>query len=416
MGAFLVEGPHRLQGAVEINGAKNSALKLMAAALLGHGVFRLENVPRITDVHTMAGVLESLGAHVSFQDHSLVIKVNSLQGHTPEHLVKSMRASVQVMGPLLARLGWVEVALPGGCAIGRRPLDIHLSGLQRMGASIELNGERLLARAPWGLRGADITFRYPSVGATENIMMAAVLARGETVIRNAAREPEIADIQAFLNAMGARVEGAGTAVIRVRGVAELGSADHTVMPDRIEAGTYLLALLITGGEGSIFPVRPEHLSSLLNALRSMGAEIAVDGSRVTLASPRKLRSFGLVTRPYPGFPTDLQPQMAAAGTQAHGRSELRETVFDQRFGYLSELKKLGAVAKQKGQLVAIHGPVRLRGARLEAGDLRAGAALVLAALAAEGQSVVLGSQHIDRGYEGLEQKLSTLGARITRVE
>jgi len=213
-----------LQGEVQIGGAKNSALKLMVAALLGQGAFCLENVPHITDVCTMAEVLESLGARVRFNAQRMEIEVNALQGRTPEHLVKSMRASVQVMGPLLARLGWVEVALPGGCAIGRRPLDIHLSGLQQMGASIALNGERLVARAPRGLRGADITFRYPSVGATENIMMAAVLAKGETVIRNAAREPEIADVQAFLNAMGARVTGAGTEVIRIEGVGELGCA------------------------------------------------------------------------------------------------------------------------------------------------------------------------------------------------
>lgn len=405
-----------MQGEVQIGGAKNSALKLMVAALLGQGAFCLENVPHITDVCTMAEVLESLGARVRFNAQRMEIEVNALQGRTPEHLVKSMRASVQVMGPLLARLGWVEVALPGGCAIGRRPLDIHLSGLQQMGASIALNGERLVARAPRGLRGADITFRYPSVGATENIMMAAVLAKGETVIRNAAREPEIADVQAFLNAMGARVTGAGTEVIRIEGVGELGCANFVVMPDRIEAGTYLLALLTTGGAGTVCSVWPEHLSPLLNAVRSMGAEIAVDGDRISVAAPKRLRPFGLVTRPYPGFPTDLQPQMVAAATQAHGRSELRETVFDQRFGYLTELRKLGAVARQKGQVVAIHGPTKLHGTRLEAGDLRAGAALVVAALAAEGQSLIHGSQHIDRGYEALERKLSGLGARIRRVE
>jgi len=416
MGAFLVEGARRLQGTVQVSGAKNSALKLMVAALLGHGAFGLDNVPRITDVYTMAGVLESLGARVNLDGHRLAIEVNSLQGHTPEHLVKSMRASVQVMGPLLARLGWVEVALPGGCAIGRRPLDIHLSGLQQMGASITLNGERLLARAPRGLRGADITFRYPSVGATENIMMAATLAKGETVIRNAAREPEIADIQAFLNAMGARIEGAGTPVIRIRGVGELGSADFAVMPDRIEAGTYLLAFLITGGEGSVCGVCPDHFSPLLNAVRSMGGEIAAEGDEVYIAAPKKLRPCAAVTSPYPGFPTDLQPQLAAAATQAQGRSELKETVFDQRFGYLSELRKLGAVVRQRGQTVAIYGPTRLKGTRLQAGDLRAGAALVLAALAAEGRSLVQGAQHIDRGYEQMEHKLQALGAQITRVE
>lgn len=416
MGAFVVEGLKRLRGTVTISGAKNSALKLMAAALLGQGVFHLENVPRITDVFTMAGVLESLGARVCFNDHRMTIEVGELHGRTPEHLVKAMRASVQVMGPLLARLGWVEVAMPGGCAIGSRPLDIHLSGFQQMGASIKAEAGRLVARAPRGLQGAEITFRYPSVGATENIMMAAALAKGETVIRNAAREPEIEDIQAFLNIMGAQVEGAGTPVIRIKGVRELGSARFTVMPDRIEAGTFLLAFLITGGEGVLARVRPEHFVPLIDVVRSMGAEIIVDGDQVAIAAPKRLRPFALVTRPYPGFPTDLQPQMVAVATQAQGCSELKETVFDQRFGYLTELEKLGAVVRQKGQLVTVYGPAALRGAGLEAGDLRAGAALVLAALAAEGLSQIGGAKHIDRGYEALEQKLSALGARITRVE
>ncbi|HPT83254.1 MAG TPA: UDP-N-acetylglucosamine 1-carboxyvinyltransferase [Limnochordia bacterium] len=415
MGAFLVEGPRRLKGAVRVSGAKNSALKLMAAALLGQGVFHLDNVPRITDVRIMAEVLQCLGAKVTFQGHQMAIEVSSLQGRTPEQLVKSMRASVQVMGPLLARLGWVEVALPGGCAIGRRPLDIHLSGFQQMGASVVLNGDRLVARAPGGLRGADITLRYPSVGATENIMMAAALARGETVIRNAAREPEIVEVQAFLQAMGARVFGAGTPVITVQGVPELGCTDFSVMPDRIEAGTYLLAFLITGGEGTVCRVRPGHFSSLLSVIQAMGGEVAVEGSKVSVAAPKRLHPFALVTRPYPGFPTDLQPQMVAAATQAHGRSELRETVFDQRFGYVRELRKLGAVVRQTGQTVRVYGPVQLRGAQLEAGDLRAGAALVLAALAAEGRTLISGAQHIDRGYECLEEKLGGLGARITRL-
>jgi UDP-N-acetylglucosamine 1-carboxyvinyltransferase len=416
MGAFVVEGQHRLQGTVRINGAKNSALKLMVAALLGQGVFNLENVPRITDVHTMAGVLECLGARVKFKDHAMEIEVASLHGHTPEHLVKSMRASVQVMGPLLARLGWVEVALPGGCAIGTRPLDIHLAGLQQMGASISVNEEVLVARAPSGLHGADITFRYPSVGATENIMMAAALARGETVIRNAAQEPEIVDIQDFLNAMGAQIEGAGTSVIRVKGVKDLGCTDYVVMPDRIEAGTYLLAFLVTGGQGTLTHVQPQHFSSLLNVVRSMGGEIEASSDKVLVSSPKRFRPLRVVTGPYPGFPTDLQPQIVVAATKALGRSELRETVFDRRFGYLSELSKLGAVVKQRHQDVVVYGPTKLRGAHLEAGDLRAGAALVLAALAAEGESRVLGSHHVDRGYEAFEDKLRALGAHISKVE
>lgn len=414
MGKFLVEGVRTLRGSVKINGAKNSALKLMVASLLGNGVFNLDNVPQITDVHTMTGVLEALGATVERSGGQLRIRVGSLQGRTPAQLVKAMRASVQVMGPLLARLGWVEVALPGGCAIGRRPLDIHLAGLQQMGAVIEVQGDQLVARVPSRLRGADITLRYPSVGATENIMMAATLADGETIIRGAAREPEIVDVQRFLNQMGAQIEGAGTPVIRIKGVDELGCTNYSVMPDRIEAGTYLLAFVITGGEGTLLGVNPQHFTPLLQVLAGMGVPLEAGEDWVRVGSTPKLRPFQVTTAPYPGFPTDLQPQIVALATQASGRSRLVETVFDQRFGYLREMQKLGARVEQRGQAVLVEGPARLRGADLQAGDLRAGAALVLAALAAEGESVIEGAHHIDRGYERIEERLSQLGAKIIR--
>ena len=414
MGKFLIEGQRSLGGKVRINGAKNSALKLMVAALLGQGTFNLENVPRITDVNTMVGVLRALGVQVRFEGQRMQLDVASVQGSTPQELVKSMRASIQVMGPLLARLGQVEVAKPGGCAIGTRPLDIHLLGFRQMGASIDSEGDVFVARAP-RLHGADITFRYPSVGATENIMMAATLAKGETVIRNAAREPEIRDIQDFLNSMGAKVRGAGTPVIVIEGVSELGSTDFSVIPDRIEAGTYLLAFLITGGQGALENVVPEHIRPLLDLVEAMGADLDVQERSVGIVSPARLRPFSISTGPYPGFPTDLQPQMVAVATQVHGDSELVEAVFDQRFGYTAELKKLGAQIDPKDHAVLVHGPTKLKGTTLFAADLRAGAALVLAALAAEGSTIVEGVDHIDRGYESMEEKLLGLGARVTRI-
>lgn len=416
MGKFLIEGQHCLNGTVKVNGAKNSALKLMVAALLGHGSFKLENVPQIADVYTMAGVLQAVGAEVTLKSGRMNIGVTSLQGHTPADLVKSMRASVQVLGPLLARLGWVEVALPGGCAIGPRPLDIHLSGLQQMGASIEVKGDLLVAKAKGRLHGADINLRYPSVGATENIMMAATLAKGVTVISNAAREPEILDVQDFLNRMGAKIQGAGTSVITIQGVDELSNTNFTVMPDRIEAGTYLLAILMTGGEGRLQNVTPDHLQPLLKIVKEMGATLEVGENWIHLQAPKSLRPFELATSPYPGFPTDLQPQMVAAALHAQGVSRLVETVFDQRFGYIAELRKLGARIEQNGHAVLVHGPNNLKGTQLAAGDLRAGAALVLAALTSEGQSVITGAEHIDRGYESIESRLGQLGARISRIE
>ena len=411
---FLVEGQRTLCGRVSINGAKNSALKLMVAALLGEGSFRLNNVPNITDVETMAGVLGALGVRVHFASGLLQLDVSTVEGQTPEALVKSMRASVQVMGPLLARRGRVEVARPGGCNIGSRPLDIHLAGFEQMGATIEVKGDRFVARAR-RLHGADITFRYPSVGATENIMMAATKAKGETIIRNAAREPEIADIQDFLNGMGAQIQGAGTPVITIQGVTELGATDFSVVPDRIEAGTYLLAFLISGGSGTVENVVPEHMTPLLEVLQSMGAGVEIGEREVSVISPLSLKPFQVSTGPYPDFPTDMQPQMVALATQARGLSELRESVFDQRFGYTRELNKLGARIRPNSSSVLIEGRTGLYGANLLAGDLRGGAALVLGALAAEGQSTICDAEHIDRGYEDMERRLEALGARIIRV-
>jgi UDP-N-acetylglucosamine 1-carboxyvinyltransferase len=414
MGMLIVEGKHSLRGTVRINGAKNSALKLMAAALLGSGEFLIEDVPDITDVRTMASVLAGLGVKIKRCDNRLELNVSSLHGRVPEEPARSMRASVQVMGPLLARLGWVRVVMPGGCAIGTRPLDLHLSSLRKMGAEIEVNGKFITATAE-RLKGADISFRYPSVGATENIMMAATLAKGETIIRNAAREPEIIDIQSFLNKMGARIEGAGTSVIRINGVEGLASTSCRVIPDRIEAGTYLLAFLLTGGRGKLTNVIPAHLTALLDVLRSMGVAVEAGNDTVDIETPKRINPFRILTGPYPGFPTDLQPQIAVVATQAEGSSMLVEAVFDQRFGYTAELKRMGAALEVNERALTVHGPSPLRGTELQAGDLRGGVALVLAALAAEGRSTVSGVHHVDRGYEKIEENLRQLGARIVRV-
>lgn len=415
MSRFVIEGQRRLTGRLRINGAKNSALKLMVATLLGHGHFVIEDVPHITDVLTMCGVLEALGVQTNLEKNSLQLDIAFLHGRAPQELAKSMRASVQVMGPLLARLGWVEVAQPGGCAIGTRSLDLHLSGLSKMGAEIEVQDELLIARAK-KLYGADISLRYPSVGATENILMAAALAEGKTIIRNAAREPEIVEIQNFLNKMGAKISGAGTSQIEILGVKELGSTNFRVIPDRVEAGTYLLALLITKGQGILENVVPEHLQALVEVLRAMGVQIHTTESSLEVDFPSTLRPFHVSTEPYPGFPTDLQPQLVALATQIEGISTLTEGVFDKRFGYISELAKLGAnISMLSDNKVAVEGVSKLKGTSLVSGDLRAGAALVLAALAAEGETTITGIEHIDRGYEDMEKKLSKLGAMISRL-
>ncbi|HHU60772.1 MAG: UDP-N-acetylglucosamine 1-carboxyvinyltransferase [Bacillota bacterium] len=414
MNCFQVEGGHHLEGKIRINGAKNSALKLMVASLLGNGKYVLSDVPHISDVYTMCEVLQALGAEVALQSNILELNVTSIHGRVPDDLAKSMRASIQVMGPLLAKLGWVKVAHPGGCAIGTRPLDLHLKGLRKMGASIDVKDELLIARAN-KLHGANIHLHYPSVGATENIMMAATLAQGDTIISNAAREPEIVDVQNYLNKMGAKISGAGTSAIKITGVKELEATNYSVIPDRIEAGTYLLALLITGGKGTLTNVRPKHFASLIKVVREMGAYVDIKNDSITLDSPQKLLPFHLFTEPYPGFPTDLQPQMVAVATQAHGISLLTESVFDRRFGYITELQKLGAkVDVEEGQARVI-GDRRLKGTGLVSRDLRAGAALVLASLCADGHSTIEGIEHIERGYESMELRLRELGAKISRI-
>lgn len=415
MAKLIIEGGHQLNGTIRIGGAKNSVLKLMAASILGHGSFHITDVPAIDDVRTMVGVLKSLGVQAALHGNELHLAVNGVQGRPPERLVQSMRASVQVMGPLLARLGRAEIALPGGCAIGSRPLDIHLDGLRRLGAQIEEVEGRIIARAEV-LTGADLTLRYPSVGATENILMAATLARGTTVIRNAAKEPEIVDIQDFLNRMGASVQGAGTSVITIHGVPDLGCADYRVIPDRIEAGTYVIAAAATGGELHLLNVVPHHLEPLLRILTAMGVPIEVGERTVRVYRAGRLHPAQVQTAPYPGFPTDLQPQFTALTLRAFGQSIVRESIYDNRFGYTTELRKLGAEIAVSQNRAVVNGGRPLFGAKLSAGDLRGGAALIIAGLMAEGVSEVAGLHHVDRGYENIAGQLQSLGARVVRLE
>lgn len=412
---LVVTGGKPLFGTVRIEGAKNSALPLLAASLLTEGGVVLHRVPRLDDVRTMVEVLEALGARVSADGNTVVVSAGRLDRHeAPYEQVRRMRASLLVMGPLLARLGKARMALPGGCAIGVRPIDLHIKGLSVLGARVSARGGQVDVRAA-GLQGGRVYLDWPSVGATENIMMAAVLARGTTYIENAAEEPEIVDLANFLNAMGARVVGAGTNVIRIDGVPELCGAEHTIIPDRIEAGTYLVAGAITGGEVAVEGVIPEHLKAVVAKLREAGAVVEEEATRVRLRAQGRPRPTDVRTMPYPGFPTDMQAQIMALLALADGCSVITETVFENRFMHVEELKRMGANIKIEGRSAVIRGVKKLTGAPVKATDLRAGAGLVLAALAADGVTRVSGVNHLDRGYVDLHLKLRSLGAEITRT-
>ncbi|MCD6082935.1 UDP-N-acetylglucosamine 1-carboxyvinyltransferase [Candidatus Aerophobetes bacterium] len=416
MGKFIIEGGVPLKGKVRISGAKNSALPLMAACLLTEGRCQLKNVPQLVDIITMKKVLEGLGSVIERENEGLKIDCTSLSNYeAPYELVRMMRASILVLGPLLARLGRARVSLPGGCAIGRRPVDLHLKGLVQMGARIEVREGYIEAYAKRGLKGDNIYLDLPSVGATENIMLAASLARGVTVIEGASRAPEIIELATFLRKMGAKIEGVGTDSIRVEGVRELHPASYSIIPDRIEAGTLLIAGAITGGEVVLKEILPHHLGIVLAKLREMGMEIEVkdDQIRILGNNPHPVK---IKTLPYPGFPTDLQPQMTSLACLAQGTSIITETVFEDRFAHIAELQRMGAQIERKGQMVIVKGVPFLEGTIVKASDIRGGAALVLAGLAARGVTQICDIHHIDRGYERLEEKLSRLGARIKRVE
>ncbi len=416
MEKLVIEGGYPLEGEVPISGSKNAALPIMAATLLAADNCRLDNVPRLRDVVTMCSLIEELGAQLKYTNGTVEVDTSELtQNEAPYDLVKKMRASVLVLGPLVARLGEARVSLPGGCAIGTRPINLHLEGLEALGAEIKLQEGTIYACAS-GLEGAEITLDFPSVGATENILMAASLASGETVIENAAREPEIADLARAINKMGGRVEGAGTDRILVEGVEKLHSLTHSILPDRIETGTYLTAGAISVGKVKTVKTDPGLLHSVLKKLKQSGMEVEVGENWIDLKANFPPRPVDIVTMPYPGFPTDMQAQFTAMLARSSGTSTVKETIFEDRFMHVLELERLGADIKIDGNWVTIHGVEKLEGAPVMATDLRASAALVLAGLAAEGETEVRRIYHLDRGYEKLEEKLKNLGAKLERQE
>lgn len=412
MKSYALHGPVRLAGEVRISGAKNSALKIMAASLLIPGEVVLERVPRIRDVLLMVEVLERLGARVSFEGARLTIDASGdLAEETPYHLVTRMRASIQVLGPLLARLGRARVAMPGGDAIGSRPIDLHLQGLERMGAKFSSQHGYVEGIAP-RLHGTRVLLEFPSVGATENLLMAAVTAQGTTTIENAAREPEIQDLATFLNGSGARVTGAGTPTVVIEGVSDLTGVRHEIIPDRIEAGTFAIAAAATGGDVTLVDLRPEHLELPLQKLEQAGAEVRRADGEARISMSARSRPLDLVTLPYPGFPTDLQPPMMVLLSQADGSSILTENVFEARFLFVDELNRMGSKIRVEGHHAVIRGVPRLSGAPVRAPDIRAGAALVVGGLCAEGSTEVYDAGHIERGYEDFVGKLRGLGAHV----
>ncbi|HZD16894.1 MAG TPA: UDP-N-acetylglucosamine 1-carboxyvinyltransferase [Actinomycetota bacterium] len=414
MDRLLVTGGTPLSGTVPIAGAKNSALKLMAASLLAEGRSLLRNVPQIQDCRTMVEVLEHLGAGVSWADGSLAIDATDVRSvEAPYELVSRMRASILVLGPLLARFGRARVAMPGGCNIGSRKIDLHIRGLEDMGVRFTSEHGFLEAEAD-ELRGAVINLDFPSVGATENVMMAAVAARGTTVIENAAREPELADLADLLAAMGARISGVGTPTIEIEGVAAFAPIEHTVIPDRVEAGTFAIAVCATGGRVALQGARADHMDLVLSKLADAGATASVVEDGIELEMAGGARCVDLVTLPYPGFPTDLQPQMMALLAGAEGTSIVTENVFESRFMFVDELNRMGADIRTEGHHAVIRGVERLSAAPVRALDIRAGAAMVIAGLAADGVTEVEDMYHVDRGYQDFEAKLTALGAEVRR--
>lgn len=411
---IIIKGGRPLAGTVRVSGAKNAVLPIIAATLLCEGECVIQNVPRLKDVQVMLDVLKNLGARVSWEGDVLRIDTSVISSNeVPEELMREMRASNLFLGPLLARFGRARISQPGGCNIGSRPMDLHLKGIKILGARIVKHAGYIMAEVP-DLSGGEVYLDVPSVGATENIMMTAVLARGTTLIRNAAKEPEIVDLQNFLNNAGATVKGAGTGTIRIDGVACLGGARHEVIPDRIEAGTHLVAAAVTGGDVTVTNVIPEHVEPVIAKLREAGVEVTVKDDTVRVRALGRARAVDVKTMPHPGFPTDMQAPFMAFLCLCGGTSVVHETIFEDRFKHVPELLRMGADIKVEGQTAIITGAVHLSGAKVQATDLRAGAALVLAGLAAEGTTVVEQPNHIDRGYEDLVGKYQKLGAIITR--
>ncbi|MBQ3058937.1 MAG: UDP-N-acetylglucosamine 1-carboxyvinyltransferase [Desulfovibrio sp.] len=413
MDKLIIEGGVPLTGTIDVSGSKNAALPILFAAILASRAAILDNVPDLRDIHTTLKLLEMLGCRCDRQGTRIQVAPGELKPEAPYDLVRTMRASVLCLGPLLARIGQARVALPGGCAIGARPVDQHLKGLEQMGARFELEEGYIMGRCR-KLKGAHITFDMPTVGGTENLLMAASLADGETVLENVAREPEVVDLANFLTACGARIEGQGTSCIRIQGVTELGGAEYAVMPDRIEAGTFLVAAGITGGELLLRHCPFTDLEAVILKLQSMGMEISVTADGVLAKCGNPLRGTDVTTRPHPGFPTDMQAQIMALMCMAEGASVVEESIFENRFMHVLELMRMGAQIKVSGHTAMVRGTGRLIGAPVMASDLRASASLVLAGLAAKGVTEVRRIYHLDRGYERIENKLNAVGARIRR--
>jgi UDP-N-acetylglucosamine 1-carboxyvinyltransferase len=420
MDKFIINGGNPLAGTIRVSGAKNSALPCMAAAILTEDEVTLENIPQVRDIETERRLLASMGAAVELRQGEgkdrTTISCRTLSDPVARYeIVKTMRASSLVLGPLIARTGTARVAMPGGCAIGGRPIDLHIKGLEKMGAVIVQEHGYLEARAT-RLRGAHIVFDKITVTGTEDLLMAAVLAEGETVMENCAREPEVVDLAALLTAMGASIEGAGTATIRVRGVSSLHGARYRINPDRIEAGTFLIAGAITRGDLTVANCNPVHLGAVITKLREMGAQIDVLGpDSVRVRADAQLHAADISTEEYPGFPTDMQAQYMALATQAEGVSQIRENIFENRFMHVQELVRMGANIKVDGKTATVRGPARLSAAAVMCSDLRASASLVLAALVAEGETIIDRVYHMDRGYEHIEEKLGAVGAQIQRL-
>ena len=419
MDKFVIRGGNPLLGTIKVSGAKNSALPCMAAAILTEDEVILENIPQVQDIETERKLLTSMGAEVELgygrAQHRTSIKCAVLSDPVAKYeIVKTMRASSLVLGPLIARTGMARVAMPGGCAIGGRPIDLHIKGLESMGATITQEHGYLEARAD-RLKGAHIVFDKITVTGTEDLLMAAALADGESLFENCAREPEVTDLAALLNAMGAQIEGAGTSTIKIKGVAKLHGARHRINPDRIEAGTYLIAGAITGGDLNIDCCNPDHLGALISKLEECGVKLEVGKENIRVHSGAKLSAADVTTEEYPGFPTDMQAQYMALATQAEGTSIVTENIFENRFMHVSELNRMGANISVSGRTATIRGGAKLQSAAVMCSDLRASAALVLAALVADGESILDRVYHMDRGYERLEEKLRGVGAQIRRM-
>lgn len=415
MDKFIIEGGHKLKGSIVVSGAKNAILPIMAAALLAKGKSTLTNVPNLIDLKTMAHLLRIIGARVEYDDSTMTIDGTDVcYSEAPYELVSKMRASIYVMGPLLARIGEARVSFPGGCSIGNRPVDLHLKAMEALGAQIEIEHGYIVAKAK-KLKGGQINFEISSVGATINALMAAVIADGKSDIYNAAVEPEVTSTIEFLQSMGAKISGVETTHLVVEGVKELKPTTMAMIPDRIEAGTFLLAGPITDSELTVTNCLPSHLTSLLSKMKDAGIEFRVGENEITVYPSSKIKAVDLITYPYPGFPTDLQAQFLTLMTLAHGTSHIQDTIFPDRFMHVPELNRLQAKIRQEGNIAIVEGVEHLSGAEVMATDLRASAALVLAGLAAEGKTTVSRIYHIDRGYDKIEEKLNKIGARIERV-